>query len=92
MTDRKITLEEVCDAWRHGQRGKASGHLPTSTLFDLMQQSLDGDEKLAAFQHLVECAACLEDLRAMMKIRGTVLIVEMPLARVANASPIAFRS
>ena len=69
MTERKISLGEVCEAWRREQRAGTSGHLPTSTLFDLTQQSLRSDEHREAVQHLAECPACLQDFNEMVRIK-----------------------
>ena len=76
MTRRKITLEELCEAWRYEHRAVESGHLATSALFDLIHQSLDDEEKRRLFEHLAECPACLQDLEAMLRIKGLVLTVE----------------
>jgi hypothetical protein len=42
--------------------------------------------KKLAFQHLAECPACLQDLKAMIRIRDTVLTVKRPLAAAADSS------
>jgi hypothetical protein len=85
MTDSKVTLEEVCEAWRREQKSEASGHLPTSTLFDLTRQSLSGDEHREAVQHLAECPACLQDLRQMGRIKSRILLVKTPLVAEADS-------
>jgi hypothetical protein len=76
MTEGKITLDEVCEAWRHAQRRESAAHLASSVLFDLIHQSLDDAEGRQAFQHLVECTACLQQLKAMMNVRGMVPTAE----------------
>jgi hypothetical protein len=86
MADSKITLEAVCEAWRREQRDGGSGHLPTSTLFDLTQRSLSSAEKRQAFRHLAECPACLQDLQEMVRIKARILPVEEPLTVAADAS------
>jgi hypothetical protein len=85
MPDSKVTLEEICEEWRREQREVGTSHLPTSTLFDFMQQSLSDMEKSLAFQHLAECPACLQDFNAMMRIRDAVLMVKRPLAATADS-------
>jgi hypothetical protein len=80
MTRSQITLEELCAAWRCEHRAVESGHLASSTLFDLLHQSPDDEEKRKTLRHLAECAACLQNLQAMLKIKGLVLTVEGPLA------------
>jgi hypothetical protein len=89
MADSKITLEAVCEAWRRQQRDGGSGHLPTSTLFDLMQQSLSDAEQRQAFRHLAGCPACLQDLQEMVRIKARILPVKGPLAVAADAPPLA---
>jgi hypothetical protein len=84
MPDSKVTLEEICERWRREQREVVPGHLPTSTLFDLLQQTLSDVEKKLAFQHLAECPACLQDLNGMMRIRDAVRMVKRPLAAAAG--------
>lgn len=89
MMDRRITLEEVCEAWRREQRAGTSSHLPTSTLFDLMQPSLSGHEHREAVQHLAQCPACLQDLKEMVRIKSTLLLVKKPLVAAADSSVLA---
>jgi hypothetical protein len=76
MTSRKITLDEVCEAWRYEHRGVEGGHLASSALFDLIHQSLADEEKSQVFRHLAECIACLQSLEAMLKIKGQALTLE----------------
>jgi hypothetical protein len=85
MASRKITLDEVCEAWMHEHRGVEGGHLASSAVFDLMHQDLDGEEKKLVFRHLVECTACLQNLEAMLEINGLPLTVEGPLAAAGRA-------
>jgi hypothetical protein len=80
MTRSHITLEELCEAWRYEHRAAESGHLASSALFDLLHQSPDDEEKRQTLQHLAECTACLQNLEAMLKIKGLVLTAEEPLA------------
>jgi hypothetical protein len=80
MTPSPITLEELCEAWRYEHRAVESGHLASSALFDLLHQSLDDEGKRQTVRHLAECTACLQNLEAMLKIKGLVLTVEGPLA------------
>jgi hypothetical protein len=80
MTPSKITLDEVCEAWRREHRAVENAHLADSALFDLIHQSSDDVEQSLTLRHLAECAACLHNLEAMLKIKGLVLTVEEPLA------------
>jgi hypothetical protein len=80
MTRSKITLDEVCEAWRCEHRAVESAHLANSALFDLIHQSSGDKEKRQTLRHLAECTACLQSLEAMLKIKGLVLTVEGPLA------------
>jgi Mor family transcriptional regulator len=80
MTRSRITFEELCEAWRCEHRPEDSGHLASSALFDLLHQSPDDEEKKQILRHLAECTACLQNLEAMLKIKGLVLTVEEPLA------------
>ena len=89
MTDSQVTLEEVCEAWRRAGKSEASGHLPTSTLFDLTQQSLSGDEHREAVQHLAECPVCLQDLKQMVRIKSRILLVKRPLVAEADSPALA---
>ena len=84
MTDTKITLEELCAAWGHEHKGQATGHLPTSTLFDLVQHSLSAPEQRKAVQHLAECPDCLQDLQAMVRMKACILPVQSPLCQLAS--------
>jgi hypothetical protein len=75
MTEQRITLEELCEAWRHEHKDQATGHLAISTLFDLMQQGLSDHEQEVAVQHLAECPDCLQDLQTMVRMKASVLSV-----------------
>jgi hypothetical protein len=88
MTERKMPLEEICEAWRREQREVASGHLPISTLFDLVQQSLIGGKKTQVFKHLAVCPVCLQALRELMRIKGKAMPVEKLLV-AADSPPLA---
>jgi hypothetical protein len=80
MTHSKITLEELCEAWRYEHRAVESDHLASSALFDLIHQCHDDEEKRQILRHLAECTACLQNLEAMLKIKGLVLTAEEPFA------------
>jgi hypothetical protein len=86
-----ITLEELCEAWRDAHRGQTSGHVPTSTLFDLLQSSLRGPEHREAVQHLAECPDCLQDLKELVRIKAQLLLVEkppVPAVEAVSATPL----
>jgi hypothetical protein len=79
MTDRKITLDEICEVWRHEQQETTSGHLPSSVLFDLVHQSLGDEEIRRTLRHFAACTVCLQNLKAMINIVDLALSAERPL-------------